>query len=180
MKRFVASERGRDVFAVGIIFLVITILFADVLFLGSSFYRRDLALYHYPLKYSVRDVVRGGEFPYWNPYYAGGQPLAANPQNEVFYPPTWITFLVQYDLAFRLHIMLHFYLGALGAYLFLRSLKLRVESAVLGALMFVLGGLWYSLLHVLPFLFCTVWIPWIALFARRALDRPILRDAALT
>lgn len=30
--------------------------------------------------------------PYWNPFISGGQPLAANPTHEVFYPLTWRAF----------------------------------------------------------------------------------------
>ena len=41
----------------------VTLLFADVLFLGSSFYLRDLYLYHFPMKEIVRQTLLRGEFP---------------------------------------------------------------------------------------------------------------------
>jgi hypothetical protein len=174
-----AAPRRHDLMAVGILALLATILFADVLAGISNFYMRDLTRYYYPTKQILRDIVLGGEFPYWNPYFSAGQPIAANPEHEVFYPLTWLILLPSYDLGYRLHILIHLYIGLIGMYALLRSMELRVPAAFFGALTFGLGGIYLSYINLLPILFCAAWLPLTCLFVRRFLLAPSVRDFAL-
>ncbi|HVR44198.1 MAG TPA: YfhO family protein [Thermoanaerobaculia bacterium] len=168
----------RDSRAVLLLSAAVFLMFADVLLLGNRFFIRDLTRYYYPTKKIVREVILGGEFPYWNRHYSAGQPMAANPEYEVFYPPQWLVLLPSYDLGFRLHIVLHLWIAALGMYAFLRSLGLRAESSLFGGLVFGLGGLVVSLVNLLPILFVVAWCPLVLLFARRAMLRGSVRDGA--
>ena len=97
-----ASSRRADVLAVASLALIVTIVFGDVLIGVNNFYMRDLTRYYYPAKQILREIVSGGEFPYWNRYFSAGQPIAANPEHEVFYPFTWLVLLPSYYLGFRL------------------------------------------------------------------------------
>lgn len=108
--------------------------------------------------------MASGSFPFWNPRIAAGQPLAANPAYETFYPFHWTIFLPDFDLGFRLAVILHFYLAAIGTYLLLRSLRCRIAPALFGAVTLVLGGTFLSLTNLLPFLFSVTWLPWIGYF----------------
>lgn len=173
-----AARRG-DWKAIALLLSTIVLLFADVLFLGARFFIRDLTRYYYPTKRIVREVILSGEMPYWNRYYSAGQPMAANPEYEVFYPPQWLVLLPDYDLGYRLHILVHLALAAAGMYAFLRSLALRRESSIFGALVFGTGGLVVSLVNLLPILFVIAWCPLIFLFARRAILWPNVRDGAI-
>lgn len=173
-------HRRDDLIVVATLVALLTLLFADVIFFGRCFYRADLTAYEYPLKRILHLLVAQGHSPYWNPYYSGGQPLAANPAWELFYPPQWLIFFPDFNLAYRLHIVLHFYLAALGMYWLLRSLDLRPLAAIAGAFAFALGGPLMSQTMRLPFLFSMSWIPLILLFARRFYLRPNRRDFALT
>lgn len=140
---------------------------------------RDLTRYYYPTKQILREIVQGGEFPYWNRQFSSGQPIAANPEHEVFYPLTWLILLPSYDLGYRLHILVHIYIGLLGMYALLRSMELRVPAAFFGALAFGLGGIYLSYINLLPILFCAAWLPLTCLFVRRYMLRPTRRDFAL-
>jgi hypothetical protein len=173
-----ASSRRSDLLALALLFLIATISFADVLFGVNQLYMRDLTRYYYPAKQILRDVVQHGEFPYWNRYFSAGQPIAANPEHEVFYPFTWLILLPSYDLGFRLHILIHIYIGLLGMYLLLRSMDLRPPAAWFGALSFGLGGIYLSYVNLLPILFCAAWLPLTCLFVRRFLLRHSARDFA--
>ena len=163
----------------GLLALLITALYADVLFFGASFFTRDLTIYHYPMKWIVREIVLGGDFPYWNRLYSAGQPLAANPAYEVFYPPQWLTFLPDYNLGFRLHVVVHFFVAAFGAFRFLRSIDVRRPASFIGAVIFVTCGPYVSTINLLPFLFSISWVPWIALYARRWILERRARDFVL-
>jgi hypothetical protein len=172
-------DRRHDWLAVVVLTLLATIFFADVLFGFSQFYMRDLTRYYYPTKQVLREIVQHGEFPYWNRYFSAGQPIAANPEHEVFYPLTWLILLPSYDLGFRLHILAHIYIGLLGMYALLRSMKLHPFAAFFGAISFGFGGVYLSYINLLPILFCAAWLPLICLFARRFLIRRTLRDFVL-
>lgn len=158
--------------------LAVTVPFLDVIFSDSRFFVRDLTRYYYPTKKIIREVVLGGEFPYWNRHYSAGQPMAANPEYEVFYPPQWLIFLPDYDLGYRLHILVHVYLTAFGTYFLLRHLRLRIAASLFGAIAFGAGGVLLSYVNLLPILFAVAWIPWIAWLLLRAIEAPTLRRVA--
>jgi hypothetical protein len=159
---------------------VVLVLFADVLLLGRGFFKGDLFAYHFPMKKVVRDMTFAEGVPQWNPRYHGGQPLAANPAYELWYPPQWLVYLPGFELGFQLHILIHVVIAAIGMYAFLRSLELRALAATFGALSFALGAPYLSLLLRLPFLFSMTWMPLVLLFARRLIREPNRRDFALT
>jgi hypothetical protein len=161
----------RDAAAVALLAGLVTILFADVLFFGRAFYFRDVTRFYYPTGKIARDIVLSGEFPSWNPYLSEGQPLAANPSYAVFYPPNWLLLLPNYELAFRLHVVLHYYLAAIGIYALLRLWGLRIASAIFGACAYAFGGLLLSLSCLLPYLFCLAWLPWVVFFLWRGSQR---------
>lgn len=140
---------------------------------------RDLTRYYYPTKQILREIVQNGEFPWWNRQFSAGQPIAANPEHEVFYPLTWLILLPSYDLGYRLHILVHIYIGLLGMYALLRSMEVRIPAAFFGALAFGLGGIYLSYVNLLPILFCAAWLPLTCLYVRRFLLRPAARDFAL-
>lgn len=165
--------------AAALIVCVVGLLFADVLALGNRFFIRDLTRYYYPTKKIVREVILGGEFPYWNRSYLAGQPMAANPEYEVFYPLQLLVLLPDFDFGYRLHILIHLVLAGIGMYAFLRSLGTRWESGVFGGVVFAGGGLIVSMVNLLPLLFVLAWCPVIFLFARRAMLQPNLKDASI-
>ena len=173
-----AVSRRADVLAAVSLALIVTLSFGDVLLGINNFYMRDLTRYYYPTKQILREIVYGGEFPYWNRYFSAGQPIAANPEHEVFYPLTWLILLPSYDLGYRLHILLHIYLGVLGMYALLRSMELRPFVAWFGAMSWGMGGVYLSEVNLLPILFCAAWLPLTCLFVRRFLLHPTLRDFA--
>jgi len=171
--------RRHDLLAVAALCLLASICFADVLAGVNNFYMRDLTRYYYPTKQILREIVQHGELPYWNRYYSGGQPIAANPEHEVFYPLTWLILLPSYDLGYRLHILIHLYIALIGMYALLRSMELGAEASFMGAMSFGLGGLFLSYINLLPILFCAAWLPLTCLYVRRFLLRHTLRDFGL-
>lgn len=171
--------RHPDVVSVAVIVAAITAWFHDVLFLGRAFFERDIFSYHYPMKRIVREMLLAGEWPMWSPNFGGGQPLAANPAYELFYPPQLLILLPDVHLGMSLHIVVHFYLCAIGLYFLLRSLGAGSAASLLGAIGYVLGGPFVSLARTLPFLFSMAWVPLVFLFIRRFLLSGSRRDLML-
>lgn len=173
------GDRRHDVLAIAALVLLATIAFGDVIVGAQNFYLRDLTRYYYPTKQVLRDIVLHGEFPLWNRYFSAGQPIAANPEHEVFYPLTWLILLPSYDFGYRLHILIHIYIGLLGMYWLLRSMDVRPFASFYGAMIWGLGGLYLSYINLLPILFCAAWLPYTCLFVRRFLLNRNKRDFAL-
>jgi hypothetical protein len=175
----VSEARRHDWIALVILTSLITLLFIDVLAGAQDLYEGDLFRYAWPNKKVLRDVVLGGEFPYWNRAFSGGQPMAANPAHAAFYPLTWLILLPSFGAAFQWFIVLHLYGAAWFMYAFLRSLALSPPAAFLGALSFAIGGLVLSYVTLLPILTAIVWIPLTLLFTRRFLLHRVRRDFVL-
>jgi hypothetical protein len=175
----VTQTRRHDAIALALLAALITLAFADVLLGTKALYYRDVTLYAHPAKSVLRDVVLSGEFPYWNRALSAGQPLAANPAHEVFYPLTWLILFPNFNRGFQLFILVHLYLAAFATYALLRSMRLAAPAAFLGALSFACGGLFLSYLNLLPILASAAWLPAVCLFARRFLMHRARRDFAL-
>jgi hypothetical protein len=150
------SERRRDLAVAALLAALAVVLFADVLCSGRNFYVRDLFTYHYPMKRIVRDLLADGQLPLWNRFFAGGQPLAANPAYEVFYPLQWPIVVGSFAFGFALHIVLHVAIALTGMYAFLRRLILARPASLFGALTYGLGGFLLGAMSTLPtfFIWC--------------------------
>src|SRR5581483_2596452 len=118
--------------------IAVLLVFSDVLFTGSGFYVRDVIRDYMPSRFVLRNIVLGGDFPSWNRFYSAGQPLAANPGFQAFYPGTWLCLLPGFVFGFNLEILLHIALAAAGMFLLLRSMSLRTDASLFGAAAFAL------------------------------------------
>src|SRR5213593_2208991 len=165
--------------ALAFLALLVVALYADVLLFGRGFYLLDVISYHVPMKWIVREVLLHGEFPLWNRFYSAGQPLAANPAYEVFYPLQWLIWLPSFHFGFQLHILVHFVIAAWGMFALLRGLGARAVAATFGAAVFVLCGPYLSLATKLPLLFSLSWMPLALHCARKAILNRTRRDIAL-
>ncbi len=145
----------------------VIIIFSDALFLGRGFYIRDVYRNDVPSHFVLRSAVMAGEIPSWNRFYSAGQPLAANPGYQAFYPGTWLAFLPSFFFGFNLELVLHVAIAAVGMYLLLRTMNLSPYSATFGATAFAFGGAVLSLTNLLLLLTSVVWWPWVAMFALR-------------
>src|SRR2546423_11553015 len=157
----------KDAKIAALLAIAVLLIFSDVLFLGTGFYIRDVIRDYLPSRFVLRSIVLAGEFPSWNPFYSAGQPLAANPGFQAFYPGTWLCFLPRFPLGFNLEVLLHVALAASGMYLLLRSMELRAQSALFGAVAFSFGGPILSLTNLVPFLTSVAWGPWVLMVSAR-------------
>jgi hypothetical protein len=140
---------------------------------------RDLGGYFIPPRFFWVESIKHGDFPLWNPYQFSGHPFLANPQYGILYPINSLFFILPFDFAFNTIIVLHFFLGGLFTYIFLRDLKVSVTGALLSGVTFMLGGFLLSVHGLLTCLLTVIWTPLIMMLFKRALDQPCLKNEAL-
>lgn len=173
------NGRRRTLLAAMAVVAIPALLFIDVIAGRGVFYVRDVAFYHFPMKRIAREIMLRGEFPFWNSWISAGQPLAANPAHQIFYPLNALILLPDYVYWFQILALLHVAIAALSTFALLRSMRLSRAAAVVGGLSFAMGGVILSTLNLFPFLFSSAWMPLTFLFARRYLLERRPRDLLL-
>ena len=164
----------------------LTLLFSVLLFFYDLFTgkyiltERDLGVYFIPPRFFWVESIKNLDFPLWNPYQFSGSPFLANPQHGVLSPLNVFFFVLPFDTAFNVIILLHFFLGGLFVYLFLRDLDAEPSCALLSGLVFMLGGFLLSVHGLLSVLLSVVWTPLVLLFFRRTIAGQGLKNEALT
>jgi hypothetical protein len=163
---------------VAILTAAIAVFFIDVLLGTGTFYVRDLVWAGHPTRTMLRETVLAGELPQWNRWIGGGQPLAANPAYQAFYPPNALILLPGFLYGFNLFLLLHVLIAAWGMYGLLRSMEAGPPASAVAAASFAFGAT-LAVHDLIPILTCLAWLPWTCLFARRFLRGGRRRDFAL-
>ena len=71
-----------------------------------------------------KSLVEYGQLPLWNPWYCGGNAQLANPQTQFFSVASLFSLLFGASVGIKLHILLHYMLGAWGTWKLARFLSL--------------------------------------------------------
>jgi len=156
------------------------IYFHDILTSRLLFTERDLSIYFLPPRIFWVDMVKGCQFPFWNPYFYCGLPLLATLQPGVLYPLNIPLVLLPFDLGFNLIIVFHFFLAGVFTYFFIKRVKGTDAGAFVGAVTFMLSGYLLSVHNLLPHLLSVTWLPLILLFYQKYLKKGTLRPLILT
>jgi hypothetical protein len=128
---------------------------------------------------AVRDALRHGRLPLWNPHLLAGEPLLAVQQAAALHPATWIGLLLPLAQAWTLQMSLRLLLAVLAAYLLMRDLECSELASLAGAAAwafsdFIVFWLGYSVANAVgPF-------PLLALGLRRLARDADLRAMAIT
>ena len=95
----------------------------------------DVAQWFHPALLWSGAEIRAGRVPLWVPHAYTGAPFLANPQTALFFPLTWLAWVLPAAPALTLVTALKLVLAGLGMYWFLRAgLGLGVPAALVGAL----------------------------------------------
>jgi hypothetical protein len=172
--------RSTDCLA-GLALFFISIFFFYDLFDGKYLLtERDLGPYFIPPRFFWIESIKHGNFPLWNPYQFSGHPFFANPQHGMLYPLNSLFFLFPFDLAFNAIIVLHFFLGGVFTYLFLKDLRVSSTGSLISGLIFMLSGYLLSVHSLLTILLSSVWTPLIMMFFRRAINGKGFKNEIIT
>ncbi|MCP4373417.1 MAG: YfhO family protein [Deltaproteobacteria bacterium] len=134
------------------------------LFLGETFFFRDLYRLFLTRQQFFANSIHAGEFPLWNPYLHGGLPYMGNIINSALYPFTLLYLVFPLIKAFNLNIVLHVILCAVSAYLFSRIIGLRPISSLIAGVVYGFCGYTLSLVNLLAAFFNMPYLPLLFLF----------------
>jgi len=116
----VRSVRTVPTVTIGALYGLFSIFFCLPLFeqpqgLGANDWDQHFFYYGVVLK----NVVEYGQMPYWNPWYCGGNVLWQNPQIALLSPVYPLTAVMSLQLAMKVNIVLHYWIGFAGMHLLL-------------------------------------------------------------
>jgi len=107
----------------------------------------DIEGYHHPLAGYAFQSLKEGRFPLWDPWIYCGTSFAANVQAQLFYPPLWLLFLLQWHrkalafVALQAFTIAHVWILLHCAYWWLRSGRgLPLAASLVGAAVFACTG----------------------------------------
>jgi hypothetical protein len=143
-------------------------LFGPLLSPGRALANRDIALFHLPLRISLRDLTDFG-LPMWNPWLHGGQPILSNPSYGAFYPPSWLIFAAPPHYALSMMVLLHAAIAFAGSWRLARYFGCSRGVAALAAVGYVGCGAYLTLLSAYTLFGSMAWFPWVVAWGDAAL-----------
>lgn len=126
---------------------------------GASNPLLDPVQQHYPWRLFAHRAVRSGQVPLWNPHMLCGTPFLGNGQSAVFYPETWLHYLMHplHALGWATALFL-FTAGAL-MYAFLRTIGVRPTAGLVGAVSFQFNGFFVGWMCFPTMRSVAAWLP---------------------
>jgi len=154
------------VLALAVLLAGVLVFFARVLFTHRYLIPWDFRGFHLPLAMAVFDALKGTGSILWDASTYCGRPLFADPQAQVFYPPTLAavfisTFFGSSSVAYVLEweMVLHIFAAGAFTYMLLRLMGVSTSSALCGGLIFELGGFFASQTQHFDTVDGTIWMP---------------------
>ncbi|MCE5228380.1 YfhO family protein [bacterium] len=134
----------------------------------------DIVNQYLPYQELIRNSVRQGAAPLWNPMTFCGRPLMGDIQVGVLYPPNWLHWVLPLPLSFALVLAAHAIWMLAGCWLLGRKWGLHPAAIALGTVLFA-GSPFFTLKMsqgVILFIYVGAWWPWLGLATMRLAERP--------
>ncbi|MCK4420174.1 YfhO family protein [candidate division WOR-3 bacterium] len=170
-KKFHQSE---NIKAIVILFLLNIIYFLPII-MKKGYLWEDFLYQNYPYRLFAAVNLRNGIFPFWNPYVFGGIPFFADVQASILYPFNLLlslfvrnNFLSYYVVQFL--PIFHIFLAGVFMFLLLKNLKLKWESSLIGAIIYMFNFRFILHLTHLNRILTFAWFPLIFLLYKKGID----------
>lgn len=157
--------RGANARLLAVLLLVTGFLYSPALS-GSVFFQRDIYNYWRPHIDWMLASLAQGEWLGWNPGMQFGLPFLADPNFQVFYPPTWLLLIVSPENFYAFLVIGHAVLAGVGVACLLRSCGFE-RGALTGAVTMALSGPFVSMASLWHHYCGAAWIPWAVWGVRR-------------
>jgi hypothetical protein len=140
----------------------------------------DSSLLYLPWQVFTRQALASGEWPLWDPYSFAGFPFAANSQNQLYYPLSWLLWLLPLSGAIQLLALFNICLAGWGMYLLARTLSISRVGATMAGLAFCGSGMLQLAIEIPGVASVYGWLPWMLWATENALVRRSARWTAAT
>ena len=141
--------------------------FSMVLMGWEAFCYRDYGVISYPFVHFLRDSIRAGELPLWNPFSNCGAPFLAQWGPMVLYPFSLIYILLPLPWSLGVFCLAHLFLGGLGMYFLARRWAGNRLAASVAGIAFAFGGVSQSCLMWPNYTVALGWMPWVVWWVER-------------
>jgi hypothetical protein len=142
----------------------------------------DAMISSYPTVYFNAHTLRMGQLPWWNPYIYSGYPQIADPQGMLFSPLLMAWMLLRKVPGaswFAWGVLLHVLMGGTAMLALLKRSGANAFGALLGATVFMAGGVAASRMEHTPILLAYAYAPLVLLVLRHFLQAPDWRRGVL-
>lgn len=143
MMKYLKKENYKEILMF-IVFLIIPfVLYHNLYIEDKAFFSAD-GIQYFSSKIFMIDVIKGGEFPFWNKYLENGVPLAMD-LNGVFYPLNYLGLFMDTKLFIYSFYAIHLAIGATFTYKYIKEIGCMELTAVCTAIIYLfsihIGGL---------------------------------------
>jgi len=154
-------ERSKSIAAATVAIAAVAWFFAPYLTGELVVADRDALSAVLPVKLFLATSLHRGEMPWWDPAPALGKPFFADPLPGVLSPGNLLLLVPPFARGYGWFLVGHYLWTALGAERCLRTVGLPALAALVGALVWALGGALVSLANVANHLSAIAWLPWV-------------------
>ncbi|OGS44927.1 MAG: hypothetical protein A2539_04425 [Elusimicrobia bacterium RIFOXYD2_FULL_34_15] len=144
--------------------ILVLFFFYDIIFTDKMYLFRDILNLFMPYRLFAAENIQNGTVPIWNPYSFFGQPFLANPETSLFYPFTILFYLFKFTIAYKVFVILHFYLASIFFYFLAKTLKIKNSYAIFGSICWAFGGYLITRVEFLSILGAAIWLPLALIF----------------
>ena len=134
----------------------------------ETFFRSDYGVMAYPSAHYLRESLRAGELPLWNPLSNCGAPFLAQWGTMCLYPGSLFFVALPMPWALGVFCLLHLWLGGLGARALAERWTGNRFAAALAGTAFALNGTSLACITWPNYCVALGWMPWIVLLAEQA------------
>lgn len=125
---------------------------------------------YYPWKKFTIESLKKNEFPLWNPYSLCGNTHFANFQQAVLSPFNLFFFVLPFNSAIGVSILLRIFLSTLFMYIFMREIKATPTSSVFSAIIFGFNAYFIYFLEVEWVYGVFMWTPLILFLTEKTIS----------
>lgn len=171
-----SPARPRRFLGLGLGYAAAFVALHPALWLHGRFLGWDAVREHWGDRVFPPAALLDGELPLWNPFEKGGYDFLGDPQTGVLYPPNWLSWLGIGALGDGPWVvlfasLLHFALLAVGMHRLLEREGLPPWVRTFGAVALMLSAR-FAKSKDSAALWPAVWLPWLYMAMRDALERP--------
>lgn len=162
----------KDKLAICILVLVILAFLFPLVTLNKSFVGGDNFVQFYPWYKAYSASLASGTLPFWVSGMQSGFPLMAEGQVGGYYPLNLaIFYLLPFNIAYNYSIIMHFILGGIFIFMYMRQLNIKPEGSLFGSILFCFGGSYAGCFYNIVTLKTFIWFPLVLFLIERYFQR---------